>query len=141
MGGIISRVMLEHYRPENLGRVVMLGTPNQGSHAARRLAPGLGWLCPALSQLSDAESSWIHGVHRPKNIEIGVIAGAHDRVVSVEATRLPGAADHQVLPSGHGELLFRRDVLRSIDRFLCHGKFELAETPSATLATPLAKSA
>ena len=42
MGGILTRIVLGKFQPECLGRVVMLGTPNQGSHAARKVAPILG---------------------------------------------------------------------------------------------------
>ena len=34
MGGLLIRAYLHRYRPANLGRVVMVGTPNQGSEVA-----------------------------------------------------------------------------------------------------------
>src|SRR5262249_10934198 len=34
MGGLLARVYVNKYRPEQLGRVVMLGTPNGGSEVA-----------------------------------------------------------------------------------------------------------
>ena len=37
MGGIIVRKTLSHHDFENIGRVVMLAPPHQGSHAARKL--------------------------------------------------------------------------------------------------------
>jgi len=37
MGGLIIRAMIERQRPQHLGRVVMLGTPNEGSEIADML--------------------------------------------------------------------------------------------------------
>ncbi len=48
MGGIIARTMFAKHDIENLGRVVMLAPPHQGSHAARKLTPYIGWLSPRL---------------------------------------------------------------------------------------------
>jgi triacylglycerol esterase/lipase EstA (alpha/beta hydrolase family) len=54
MGGLLARVYLAKHRPERLGRVVMLGTPNGGSEIADRLK-GLalyrGYFGPAGQQL------------------------------------------------------------------------------------------
>jgi triacylglycerol lipase len=123
MGGVLTRVVLESFHPDCLGRVVMLGTPNQGSHAARRLAPILGRLCYPLVQLSDAPHSEIHQYNIPDGVSIGIIAGSRDRVVDVEATHLAVETDHFVVPTGHGRLLFRSDVARQVAHFLKSGRF------------------
>lgn len=34
MGGLVIRALLKDYRPANLGRVIMVGTPNNGSEVA-----------------------------------------------------------------------------------------------------------
>ena len=34
MGGLVIRALLNRYRPDNLGRVVQIGTPNHGSEVA-----------------------------------------------------------------------------------------------------------
>ena len=54
MGGLLARVYLAKHRPERLGRVVMLGTPNGGSEIADRLkdfALYRGYFGPAGQQL------------------------------------------------------------------------------------------
>lgn len=40
MGGLVIRALLKDYRPANLGRVIMVGTPNNGSEVADFLK---GW--------------------------------------------------------------------------------------------------
>ncbi len=37
MGGLLARVYVARHRPQRLGRMVMLGTPNGGSEIADRL--------------------------------------------------------------------------------------------------------
>ena len=75
----------------------------------------------------------------PSGCQVGVIAGmrqvglgrmvvqlegANDGVVRVEETRLPGLADHRVLPVSHSGMLLSRQVARQCALFLRHGKFE-----------------
>ncbi|HLF09818.1 MAG TPA: alpha/beta hydrolase, partial [Gammaproteobacteria bacterium] len=70
--------------------------------------------------------------------EVGIIAGNHsfgvgrlvrglplpnDGTVSVEETRLPGAADHIVLRASHFSLLWSAEVHRQILCFLERGRF------------------
>ena len=123
MGGILTRIVLGKFQPECLGRVVMLGTPNQGSHAARKVAPYFGRLCYPLVQLSDAPESVIHEVNIPQNVPIGIIAGTRDRVVELSATHLPVESDHYTVPTGHGRLLLRIDVVEQVVHFLQNGTF------------------
>ena len=55
MGGLLARVYLATHRPSRLGRVVMLGAPNQGSEVAdllRNLAIYRAIYGPAGQQLS-----------------------------------------------------------------------------------------
>jgi len=130
MGGILVRALMERRKPAGLHRIVMLGTPNQGSHAARRLAPWLGPICPPLRELSDAPDALVRSLPTIEDYECGVIAGTRDRVVSVEATRLDRLRPHRTVRSGHGELLFRRDVAEAVSRFLKQGHFAAAAPES-----------
>lgn len=128
MGGILVRALLERRRPEQLQRIVMLGSPNQGSHAARKLAPFLGRICQPLHELADTPEALVKELSEPTGIPTAVIAGSRDRVVTVEATKLSTSNEHLVVRSGHGELLFRRDVVDAVERFLKTGR--LSELPA-----------
>lgn len=131
MGGILVRALLEQRRPAQLSRIVMLGSPNQGSHAARKLAPIFGRICQPLHELADTPQSLVRSLCEPTGVPTAVIAGSRDRVVSVEATKLSNLADHLVVRSGHGELLFRRDVVDAVERFLKTGKLAVDDYPAS----------
>ena len=77
MGGIVVRGILNKYRPDNLGRVVQLASPNGGSEVADVLQES--WLFqtlygPAGQQLTTSEAG-IDGLLGKVDYELGVIAG------------------------------------------------------------------
>ena len=77
LGGILVRQYLKEFDITELGRVVMLGPPNQGSAAVDELSdmPGFDWLNgPAGRQLGQGENSLPLQLG-PANFEVGVIAG------------------------------------------------------------------
>jgi len=123
MGGIIVRTALLEWIPAKLGRIVMLGTPNAGSDAARRLAPRLGWLCPYLHELSDASDSYINTLPSPDGFEIGVIASPKDHVVPLESALAVPASDHALVRIRHGLIPCSRRVAREVVVFLETGHF------------------
>ena len=51
------------------------------------------------------------------------IPGDNDGVVSVEETRLPGLADHLVMPVSHSGMLFSGAVADQCASFLRDGRF------------------
>ena len=68
MGGLIIRAYLQKYRPQHLGRVVMLGTPNQGSEVADAIRHF--WLYrrfygPAGQELITDQTAFAHLFDRP----------------------------------------------------------------------------
>ena len=126
MGGIVARRALSLARPVNLGRCVMLGPPNAGSHVARRLATPLGRLCRPLAELSDSPHSYVNRLREPSDLELGIIAAASDRVVKLQSTNLAAQQDHITLPGHHGMLPWRRDTAEQVIHFLRHGKFNHA---------------
>jgi hypothetical protein len=132
MGSIVARCALETGGLTKLGRFVMLGPPNRGSHIARRLASQLGDLCTPLRELSDASDSFVNRLEEPTHVEVGVIAAAADRVVPLKSTHLACQRDHIVLPGHHGVLPWRYETFRQVISFLQDGRFNLTAEPTKT---------
>lgn len=137
LGGLVALTMLERYRPAHEGRVVCLGSPFKGSMSAERLArvPGGGRLLGAsLRELVERGgfTAWrgpqpLGVIAGSLNVSfarlLGRLPGVNDGTVTVEETRLAGAADHIVLPASHTTLMFSRAVADETIHFLCHGVF------------------
>jgi pimeloyl-ACP methyl ester carboxylesterase len=135
LGNIIVRWVLAHDDDASLqvGRIVMLAPPNQGSRVADRLAPSLGWLLKPLPELGTGPMRSSGELHLPEHLDVAVIAGRFDGKVAVPETRLAGMDAHLVLPASHPFLMFRPDVHRLVLRFLESGSFGLpGEARSAT---------
>ncbi len=138
LGGILVRVWAARAEPENLGRVVMLSPPNQGSDVADRIPDRLLRLVmgPASVQLgTDSADLPVH--LPPVDFELGIIAGdasinplyswwlpgEDDGVVAVESTWVEGADDFLVLPYTHTFIMYRGRVIEEVLSFLRTGQF------------------
>src|SRR5450759_633170 len=140
LGGILVRSYLQRHTIPNLGRVVMLGPPNQGSEVVDKL--GSFWVFkkingPAGGELGTDKNS-TPNQFGPANFCAGVIAGnrsinwinsllipgCDDGKVSVERTRLAGMTDHIVVRATHPFLMRNRTVIRQTIHFLRTGQFE-----------------
>lgn len=126
MGGIIGRLALREYRPQRLGRFVMITPPNHGSRVAAWLAPCFGRFFPPIGQLSDCEASFVCSLDPPQWAELGVIAAESDFLVSESSTRLGCEADHITLPGLHSSLLWRQETAEQIKHFILYGRFRRA---------------
>ena len=139
LGGILIRQYLATGSIDELGRVVMLGPPNQGSAAADDLegVPGFDWINgPAGGQLGKGENS-VPLALGPADFELGIIAGNRtidpitsavlddpdDGRVSVADTRLEGMDDFIVVEHSHAFMMRMRGPIELTIRFLKTGRF------------------
>lgn len=145
LGGILLRQYLSTNEIPDLGRVVMMGPPNQGSIAADEMVnvPGFDWINgPAGRQLGKGEDS-IPLKLGPADFELGVIAGNRtidpitsavlsnpdDGRVSVEDTKLDGMTDFVVVEHSHAFMMRMRRPIELAIAFLQDGSFAAAQEP------------
>ena len=135
LGGLIAAETINRYQKLPSGRVVFLGSPIAGSSAARGLAAN------HLGLMSGRSGALLRGglAQLPQNREIGMVAGArsvglgkffcsfdglNDGTVAVWETRLPGLADHAVIPASHTGLVFSEQAAALTANFLETGLFQ-----------------
>lgn len=139
MGGLLIRAYLAQHRPAKLGRVVMLGTPNQGSEVADFMKDKriYRWIYGvAGQQLVTDQSDFAHHFGQV-DYELGVIAGSRsldpissyiirkpsDGKVSIESTRVEGMRDHVVIPVTHTFFPSSKSAQKQTLEFLKEGRF------------------
>ncbi len=138
MGGLVARTLLARWRPERMGRVVMLGPPNGGSEVADLLRDWRAYRAvfgPAGQQLT---TTHVIAASRPVDYEVGVVAGSrsvyllasllvlpgpNDGRVTVRSTRLEGMADHITVAAAHHGLARHPEVIRQTVAFIRDGRF------------------
>jgi pimeloyl-ACP methyl ester carboxylesterase len=140
MGGLLARVYIARHRPNRLGRVVMLGTPNSGSEIADRLknfGAYRAFFGPAGQQLGTRRDDAINALFPPLDYPVGIVAGnrsidplvgkmlpkPHDGRVSVENSRIDGMADHIVVDTSHPWLVRNSVAVAQTIAFLQDGTF------------------
>ncbi len=149
LGGILLRYYLAEKPISDLGRVVMLGPPNQGSAAVDELGdvPGFDWLNgPAGRQLGQGPGSIPRSLG-PADFELGVIAGTRsidpltssvlenpdDGRVSVEDTKVAGMDDFALVSHSHAFMMRMRRPIELTLNFLESGSFSGTKVPPARL--------
>ncbi len=150
MGGLLARTYVARHRPERLGRVVMLGTPNGGSEIAdvlEKRAIYRWFFGPAGLQLTTHPDQSLAQLP-PLDYPVGVVAGnlsiypsslfllprPNDGRVSVASAKLPDMADHIVIRSTHPWLTRHRRAIDQTIAFLHRGHFD-PPRPRATART------
>ena len=142
MGGIIVRYYLKNNRLEELGRVVMLSPPSQGSEVVDELRDTIfyKWFNgPAGQQLGTGPDSLplqLGPVDYPVGVITGdrhlffdayhatLIPGKDDGKVSVERAKLTGMTDFLVVPHAHSFIMDKKQVINETIYFLRHGRFQ-----------------
>ncbi|KAF1691869.1 alpha/beta hydrolase [Pseudoxanthomonas koreensis] len=149
MGGMLLRYYLSGQPIEGLGRVVMLGPPNQGSEVADALAgtplydringpagaqlvtgpdgiaARLGLAAFPLGIITGNEQTAIDSVLATR------IPGENDGKVAVERAKLEGMHDFLVLPVNHTFMVMDEVVIAQALHFLRHGRFLHEIQPSS----------
>ena len=152
---VVRHYLADQSRPDvRIRRMVMLGPPNQGAQLAEVFADNR-----LFNAVAGASASQLAGDRDNLQAELatpgfpfGILAGGrgtqkgynpwlgedNDLVVSVESTRLEGAADFAVLPVLHTLMMDDPQVQQYTLRFLQHGYFvsEREAHPLSRLAPP-----
>ncbi len=137
LGGIVLLHLLANCRDLPPGRIVLMGTPVQGSSIARKMA-SRRWLRPLLGRsvvrglLGDVpfwqgtrELGVIVGTHNLVGVGrfLGGIDGEGDGTVAWTETLIPQATDSCTMKTGHMSMLFSSQVAEKVVRFLHTGNF------------------
>jgi triacylglycerol lipase len=139
MGGIVVRYYLKNHKLPNLGRVVMLSPPNQGSKLVDSLGDSYFFNKlngPAGRQLGTGKDSLPLRLG-PVDFELGVIAGNRsfnplnslivpgpdDGTIAVDRTKVAGMKDFLILPRSHIFIMRSEDAIKQVIHFIEHGTF------------------
>ena len=139
MGGIIVRYIQKEEPLENIGRVVMLSPPNQGSEVVDKLGhlKMFKWLNgPAGLQLGTAEKGLVDELG-PADFELGIITGDRsinwilssmipgedDGKVSRDSAKVEGMDAYKVVHATHPLIMKNKKVIEHVKFFLKFGTF------------------
>jgi len=140
LGGLVTLGMLDADQGIPPGRVVLMGSPLDGSIVARRSRKVPG----ARKLLGEIRSTLEQGYeYLPGDRETGMIAGSRafglgtlvggagkpgDGTVGVRETLAEGLKEHLVLPVTHTGMLYSAEVARQVAWFLKFGSFDRTPT-------------
>jgi len=140
MGGILVRQYLEKHSIPALGRVVMLGPPNQGSEVVDALGnmPGFELINGIAGEQLGTGPGSAPSRLGPAHFDLGVIAGTRsinpllstiipgsdDGKVAVERAKLEGMNDFIEMPVTHTFMMNNDDVIQQVIYYLRNGSFQ-----------------
>ncbi|MEN8792400.1 MAG: alpha/beta hydrolase [Lentimonas sp.] len=139
MGGILVRQIQKTDPIQNIGRVVMLSPPNQGSEVIDQIGENSAVQKvngPAGDQLGTAPDGFVAQLG-PVDFDLGVltgdrsinwinsfmITGKDDGKVSIESAKVVGMADYKVIHATHPMIMKKQIVIQDVLYFLKHGQF------------------
>lgn len=140
LGGLLIRAYLQNRKIDNLGRVVLIGTPNQGTAIVDKYKERwwMALLGPTTAALGTDDGSFPKSL-APPYYPVGVIAGFRqsdmpdeilpgkdDGLVAIESTKLEGMGDFIIIESGHSMMRYNDDVAKQTISFLKNGRFAKA---------------
>ena len=137
LGGLMVRAYLQNNRVDNLGRVVLMGTPNKGTELADYFSNGwlINLLGPTAKALGTDDNSFpksLDAPYYPVGIIAGevkgelndpVIPGKDDGLVSVEATKIDDMTDFILIETSHSWMRYDGEVANQTIQFLKNGAF------------------
>ncbi len=138
LGGLMIRAYLSKNKIENLGKVVLIGTPNKGTtlvdtYRDRWWLKMTGEMTLALGTDDESFPNSIPKPYYPVGIIAGVsdgmnnehfLPGEDDGVVSLESTKVDGMTDIVIVESSHSMMRYNLEVANQTIAFLKNGLFE-----------------
>jgi hypothetical protein len=138
LGGLMARAYLQNNKVDNLGRVVLLGTPNKGTEAADHFSNSwlmeiLGPTAKALGTDNNSFPNSLKAPYYPVGIIAGeikskfnnpVIPGKDDGIVSVEANKIDAMTDFIVIETSHSMMRYNSEVADQTIEFIKNGMFK-----------------
>ncbi|MDE0151278.1 MAG: alpha/beta hydrolase [Bdellovibrionales bacterium] len=139
LGGLLVRAYLAENKLDNLGVVILMGTPNKGTQLVNQYEDKwyFSWLGPVIPELGVGNSQFLDALQMP-DYTVGVIAGSkpysrrsakylegdHDGLVTVESAKLEGMHDFIEIEVNHSRMKRDPIVIEQVIYFLENSQFK-----------------